>query len=396
MNSTENSDEYALIEALIVDNPELEKLESLLEQFNIFEALGAVRVELRHSDFLAFLLNPNQNHGLDDQFLKRLLQRALADAQLQSPIRPIDLDIADLDSVLVLREWQNIDILLLDEENGLAVIIENKIYSNEHSNQLQRYQDAVSQHYPQLRQICLFLSPEGIEPSHEDYIAIDYGQVADLVETLVETRASTIGPDVRTLMTHYSHMLRRHIVSESEIAELCRKIYRKHQRALDLIYEYRPDLQEGIRDILEGLIASEPELIQDHSTKSSIRFSPREWDDLPKLAEGTGWTTSGRLLLFEFGNYADRLALYLVLGPGPVEIRQKLLDVSKEYRPLKPAFGALGKQFNTLYKYSFLTARDYDSASLEDIEPEINKKWSQFLERELPAIKMIIQQQEWL
>ncbi|HEU5368889.1 MAG TPA: PD-(D/E)XK nuclease family protein [Ktedonobacterales bacterium] len=61
------------LEALVVDNPDLERLEALLERFNIFEAIGAVRQEVRHSDFLAFLLTPQQNHGLGDAFLKRLI-----------------------------------------------------------------------------------------------------------------------------------------------------------------------------------------------------------------------------------------------------------------------------------------------------------------------------------
>ena len=263
---TEQSpNDRTLLEALIVDNPDLERLELLLDQFNIFEALGAVRVELRHSDFLAFLLNPNQSHGLGDVFAKRLLQKALASFQNHAHITPIDLDLYDLDSMVVLREWQSVDILLLDEENKLAVIIENKIGSGEHSDQLRRYRQSVRQHYPDLRQVCLFLTPEGDEPSDETYIPIDYLMIAELVEQLVESRASTLGPDVRTLMIHYSQMLRRHIVSESEIADLCRKIYRKHQRALDLIYEYRPDQQEAIRDIVVKLIESEPSLVLDHS-----------------------------------------------------------------------------------------------------------------------------------
>ena len=64
------SQDLEALEALVVDNPDLERLEALLDEFNIFEAIGAVRVELRHSDFLAFLLNPTQNHGLGDAFVK--------------------------------------------------------------------------------------------------------------------------------------------------------------------------------------------------------------------------------------------------------------------------------------------------------------------------------------
>src|SRR4030088_1373392 len=82
------------LEALVVDNPDLERLEALLDQFNIFEVIGAVRQELRHSDFLAFLLDPQQNHGLGDAFCKRLLQKILVDVDPSTiPISPIDLDV---------------------------------------------------------------------------------------------------------------------------------------------------------------------------------------------------------------------------------------------------------------------------------------------------------------
>ena len=73
-------DERALLDAFVVDNAELERLESLLAQFNILEVLGVVRQELRHSDFLAFLLDPSANHGLGDAFLKQLLKHALVGA----------------------------------------------------------------------------------------------------------------------------------------------------------------------------------------------------------------------------------------------------------------------------------------------------------------------------
>jgi hypothetical protein len=41
------------LEAFVVDNADLERLEFLLNQFNIFEAIGMVRQEERRSHFLA-------------------------------------------------------------------------------------------------------------------------------------------------------------------------------------------------------------------------------------------------------------------------------------------------------------------------------------------------------
>ncbi len=390
-----SSDEFRFLDALIIDNPELDRLESLLEQFNIFEALGAVWIELRHSDFLAFLLNPYQNHGLGDSFVKSFLQRALVYAKYQPmPFRPIDLDIWDLDDLLVLREWQNIDITLVDEQNHFITVIENKIGSGEHSDQLNRYRNIVDIHYPGWRKLYLFLTPEGEEPSDPEYIPIDYHLIIDLVEKISDTRSSTIGPDIRTLLTHYSQMLRRHIVSESEIAELCRKIYRKHQRALDLIYEYKPDQQEAIREILENLITGNPNFELDFSSKSYIRFLPKNWD-VSKLKQGEGWTRSGRMLLFEFQNLPNMVRLHLTIGPGPVEIREKLYSLAKQ-NTLFRAYRAFGAKWNTILQRYLLSTKDYEEDNLEVLQSIIQKKWAQFLEQDLPVIDDVLKSQSWI
>jgi PD-(D/E)XK nuclease superfamily protein len=61
------------LKALQADASELEHIETLLNRFNVFETIGFVDQELMHSRILAFLLSPNQNHGLGDRFLKRFL-----------------------------------------------------------------------------------------------------------------------------------------------------------------------------------------------------------------------------------------------------------------------------------------------------------------------------------
>ena len=137
------------LEAFVMDNTDLERLESLVTQFNIFEAIGVVSQELSHSNFLAYLLDPQQNHGLKDVFVKKLLQRVIsAAAGFQFPLTPIDLDTWNLDQLEVSREWQNIDILMKDESNDLIVAIENKIGASEHSNQLERYWQTLQKSFP--------------------------------------------------------------------------------------------------------------------------------------------------------------------------------------------------------------------------------------------------------
>ncbi len=62
------------LRALQADAQELERIERLLNRFNVFETIGSVDQELMHSNFLASLLDPRQNHGLGDTFLRRLLR----------------------------------------------------------------------------------------------------------------------------------------------------------------------------------------------------------------------------------------------------------------------------------------------------------------------------------
>lgn len=306
------------------------------------------------------------------------------------PITPIDLDTWNLDDLEVSREWQSIDILLRSGTNHLSIIIENKVDTREHSDQLERYWQAVRTHFPSDKVLAIYLNPDGEKPSHEEFIALDYEQVATTIEALVASRASTLGPDIRTLMSHYTQMLRRHIVSESEIADLCRRIYRKHSQAIDLIVEHRPDQQATLRELLEKLVqARRPELIPDHSTNNYIRFTlkPR---DVPALQVGEGWTPSGKMLLFEFQNNPESLSLKLTIGPGPRETRERLLQIALQNQPpFNPVAGTLNRKYNTVYAKNVLSAQAYSDGTEEELQAKIHERWEHFLKTDLPLFAKI-------
>lgn len=54
---------------------ELRKKEN--KEFNIFKILKLDKYEIRHSNFLAWLLNPKESHNLGDKFFKQFFQVAL-------------------------------------------------------------------------------------------------------------------------------------------------------------------------------------------------------------------------------------------------------------------------------------------------------------------------------
>ena len=213
------STERRQLEAFLVDNPDLQRLEDLLSEFNLFEAIGAQRQELRHSDFLRFLLDPQENHRLEGYFIKALLKRCLAGSTAQE-LGAIDIEVADFSDAIAERERYNIDILITSERSKIAVAIENEIDSAEHSDQLNVYARALDSAFPGHRKVLIFLTPDGDPPTSELWHPVSYETVMETVRAVRKARESTVEDAVLTTMRHYEVMLGRHIVSESETAKL--------------------------------------------------------------------------------------------------------------------------------------------------------------------------------
>ena len=132
--------EIHALKSFVLDNPELEQLESLAGGFNLFEAIGAVRREERHSDFLAYLLDPSAPHGFGVAVLRGLVDAVLAaNPGTPTPLGRVDAALMDLESAHVEREWSGVDVLAYSEPDHFVLLIENKVDSSEHSNQLARY-----------------------------------------------------------------------------------------------------------------------------------------------------------------------------------------------------------------------------------------------------------------
>ena len=372
----------------LLRDPLFEELETGANQFNIFEALGAVRQELRHSDFLAFLLDPRRPHGVGDLFAKRLLQSAIRNKDNSAiPFNSVELDIWSLGELEVRREWQNIDILLRDERHQLLVPIENKVGTEEHSDQLRRYWDAVSSSEPDSwKKIGLYITPSGDAPSSTNYLPVEYAQIADVLEGVLKTRGSLLDDEVRILIRHYVQMLGRHIVNDSEVASLCQQIYRKHKQALDLIYEHLPDHQAMIQEFLAELISETDAVVLDSNKKRYIRFAAKSWESMPLKQDDRSWSSDGRVLLFEFQNEIDCVKLKLIIGPGPKDLRQKLLDMASVQRKcFKPATGVLNNFWNEIFSRLILSKED-EKLGDPEVKDKLQKQWLGFLEGEFKEI----------
>jgi hypothetical protein len=373
-----------VLEAFLIENPDLERLELLLSEFNLFEAVGVVRQELRHSDFLGFLLDPRQSHGLGDAFLTLFLRRVVQSSDLTSlPFSAIDLTLWDLADTEVKREWRRIDLLILSRTHKFAIVIENKIGTGEHSNQLQRYKATIKKEFKDWTFLGIYLTPDGEEPSDPAFLPCSYKVVHQAIGTLLQGRAS-MGEDVRAAIRHYDQLLQRHVVSESEIAALCHRIYQRHKRALDLIYEHRPDRVAFAQEILLNAARGHPGIELDQCSKNHVRFTPVEWDT-GALRQGAGWTSTGRMVLFEFRGDYRGIVLQLYLGPGPLNVREHVFTAACELSAFQPPSSSLKRKWNALAKSQVvISISDLEELDEESIEERLVGFWERFVVDPLP------------
>jgi hypothetical protein len=395
----EGPDPREALEKFVLDSEELARLDELTSQFNIFEALGLVRQEIRHSNFLAWLMNPAQTHGLGDSFLKGFLFKTSVKARMpgiEKTISPVDVDVWDLTETEIRREWKNIDILLVENAKRFICVIENKIYSSEHSDQLCRYRKVVEREFPDYTRHYVLLNVSGEEPSDSKYyVGVTYDEVCDVIERLLKMRASAIGDDVATALSHYVTMIRRRVMPDMEIQKLCRRIYSKHRAALDLIYEHRPDRQAEIRDALLEMIETDPDFTLDVSDKTWIRFYPVSWGR-SELQRGT-WDKSAMMVLFQFQNSSqwnpNSLGLGLWVGPGDENVRRQIYEAAtKAGSPFTPSPKVLSGKWVNLFWKEILSSADYNDLDLEAIQSRLQEAWSAFKSNELPLMIKLIDQ----
>jgi hypothetical protein len=380
-------EQVKLLEDFIFNNEELEALESIVDKFNIFSSLGIINQEIRHSNFLAWLIDPNETHNLSEYFTTSFLKLVtFNNTNPSSKLTMFDVDTLDLANMQVFREWNNIDVLLVDEEQKLACVIENKVDNKEHSNQLKRYRELIELHYPDYKTLFVFLTVHGEEAEKEKvYIPVSYREVSGLITNLLARKESQLSDEVNLFIRHYNEMIKRYIMEESEVQELCEQLYKKHKKALDLIFKHKPDVYNDVRDALEEIIDENASLEKDHCSKSYVRFLPKQLDFFPK--EGDGWTKTKRMLLFEIQNYDKAVDLFFIIGPGTSEVRQRIYDHVKDLDLFNKTWAKLPNKWASIYKLRLSTISKLEGKSKDEIKEVLQAQLDKFFSGDYPKIE---------
>jgi hypothetical protein len=189
--------------------------------YNIFHILGLDSSEVQtHSAFLADLFDPRGSHGQGDIFLIEFLHlciRKMADSaslkDMQSTLRTA-LTSRDMWAVKkekpVVIETNNtgrLDIVLTCRKLKILIVVENKIYSEEGDDQLDRYKKWMARQrssFPNQLLIYLTLQGEESKTRRED-LRLSYRED---ISSLLSDEPKPAAPSVQEIIRQYLQLIR--------------------------------------------------------------------------------------------------------------------------------------------------------------------------------------------
>jgi hypothetical protein len=380
------------LEDFILRNPDLDKLENLLEEFNIFETLKITQAEIRHSNVIAWLLNPTENHGLSNYFLKQLFKFLVSTNSNyfeNLAVSIFDFELFNYGNVEIRREWNNLDILVIITEDSKKVVVafENKIKTTEHSDQLARYRKIIEKEFPNSINLFVYLTPDNIIPSDEAWIPFNYDSVTDIIGDILQHRKDSLSSKVALFLSQYNTILRRYVVGQSEVEKIAVEIYKKHKEALDIIFQYKPDTYLILSEFLQKNLKENENIIIETAGKAVIRFTTKQLDSLIEKV-GEGWTKSKRIFLFEIYLHDNQANLRLYIGPGDNDYRESLRQfLFKQKDFFKLIDRKFGTKYHAVYQRRILTKRDFEEKDDDELKESASRKLSEFFEKDLPKIE---------
>jgi len=356
----------------LINDEDFDRLELGLNQPNIFEILKISKTEIRHSNFLSWLINPKGSHGLGEIFLKKFLREVFS-SEKSTNIDQIEVNKIDYSNVEIIREWKNIDLLIILDD--IVISIENKVYSKEHSNQLVRYRKIVEEEFPKKRKSFVYLTPEGIDSEQESevYIPLSYNFIIESIDRVLEIYKESVSNKIKNYLMDYSVILKREIMGNDKLTELSNRIYKNHKEILDFIFEKKPDMLDDVRFWLTNIL-KERGFIVGSENKYYVRFTTKKINDLTYYNKvNYGWKLR-ESFLFEFvlRKNVNKFTFKPVISPSdPNYNTQRLSDIFMTIKGSKKPSGSKWLVHQTsVHKFDFNLINDDDEI---DIKNGLNK-----------------------
>lgn len=336
----------------IVNNEDFERLEVELKRFNPFSVLKIQSHEIRHSNVLAWLLDPKENHNLGDRILKKIIMQVILQNE---DVIPDELDLhkiqmGDYSDSVVRREENNIDIIVVSARNKLVFLIENKVYSKESQGQLKKYLATTRNSYPGYVVLPLFLTLQGDNPIGETgYCIFDYKKVFKIIQFVTDLNKNVIPNEVYDFVQFYLRTLQGILQMDDKVLNLCKSIYNQHKDALDTIFNVIRIDDTAFNPAIERFLKDNPDIVSTYPVAGSLWFLPNSIISTPKIAR-INWNQGYPIALW-FCKYEETVGFVIEIGPfnNPEHRLQFLLHLEKTGFRIKDRSKKLESQYSRIF-----------------------------------------------
>lgn len=361
--------------SLMTTLEDFEREHSIRKGFNVFEALNITRQEIRHSRFLAYLLNPGETHGLDDKFLRAILRTVLSENQ-ECSVSQLEVALEDLSDASVYCERDHFDISIQIPALNLLFVIENKVGATERESQLEDYGRRAKERYGEYKFLGCFLTPNGYEGADGSWLTLSYGKVCEELVHLLEQE--TLAQDVSVAIQHYIELVQRRIMATPKLITACRQIYIKHRAAIDLIIEHGQ--QSVLASAFERFTENHAGIEKSSLRSNMVFFHHQSWlqiPDRPQAMRSSTWT-SDFPVRFWFRLEEARLSICVVVGPllspSSEESWNQLVKVMLE------RFGGGTHRGKKRARIKLIGIDLNEDSSVDDVASAMEKAWEKLAE----------------
>jgi hypothetical protein len=396
------------LKKLVLDE-KFNSLQNLVnEEVNLMEILKVSHKELQHSNFLAWMFNPNGSHNLGDLFLKEFIKIYFRENGHQNlgtefSLSVFDFVLLDFSDLEIRREYKNIDLILLSKKNKFCLVIENKIYSGERTGQLKKYREQIEQELAEFKyRIYIYLSLHDQQISEDErdkYVQLNYSHIVKVLECVLNSKSVHLAEKTKFVFEQYLQTLKSMLNMNKEIEQVAQELYRAYKPAFDLVFKYTMssdnDETSAISNKISELIENETTIKPFHSNKTYKRFQPVFLrNNLNQLKKHGLVTTDDDLknnwvFLFEFNIRKNKVTFDCKVGDGEQNTRKKLYDIYKKYPAVftRNLSKELSPQWHLVFQREILSQSEIESyLSDEKSQKSLTERFVNLIKNDIPKI----------
>ena len=358
----------------LINSNEFKELTNEFNKFNVFEILGAENAEIRHSNILSWLFDPKQTHNLKDKFLRSFLSVLFINS---SKTETIELENISLTDVVVFREWNFIDLVIIVKENkkNYIIVIENKIHSPENNKQLKKYYNFINEKFNKnYHKLFVYLVPSTNKYNRNEnkscagWIDFEYKEIIKILKNLSNSKDES-NLETYSLIEQYCTILKRHVEMEDEkVKSLCETLWATHKKELEILIKYKPSVPNKLRDYLYDYIN------ENYHTSIVFYGNSKVWFRTIKLNKSLG--KNQYTLRYLINNENNGIVLYLYLESKTKEIKEKVLSILKNSKTqfLRDLTNEIPKSNDTILAKKVLVEIN-DFSDYTSLEEKLKENW---------------------